>query len=334
VGGKLQSRLTVSLITTIFNEAETLPSLLDSISRQTHLPDEVIVVDGGSTDRTVEILHQWRDRLPLTIVVADGASISEGRNIGINRASGTIIAVTDAGTVLDKGWLHQLIYRFEDPDQSVDVAAGFFHPDPRSSFETALAATTLPDRAEIDPETFLPSSRSVAFRRSWFEAGMQYPEWLDYCEDVVFDLRLKRAGARFQFAPDAVASFRPRPDLSGFWKQYYRYARGDGKAGLFWKRHLVRYLTYLVIVPSFVVIRSPAWRLLVMTGAVGYMWQPVRRLWRRSDGDLAKSLKLAPLAAILRGFGDIAKMAGYPVGLIWRSRRYGLRRDWSSIPER
>lgn len=333
MSGEQQNRSTVSLITTIFNEADSLPSLLSSISRQRRMPAEVIVVDGGSTDESVEILRGWRNRLPLTVVIAEGANISEGRNIGIARACGEIIAVTDAGTVLDDDWLYHLVRAFEDPERSIDVAAGFFRPDPKSQFETALAATTLPDFGEIDPETFLPSSRSVAFRKSWFDAGIRYPEWLDYCEDVVIDLRLKRAEARFQFVPDAQVSFRPRADFSGFWSQYYRYARGDGKAGLFWKRHLVRYLTYLVVAPSLVFSRSLVWRLVVLAGAMLYIRQPVRRLWQRSDNDFWTILKLAPLAALLRGAGDIAKMFGYPVGLFWRARRHGLHHDWRSIPE-
>lgn len=332
MAGDLKNRITVSLVTTIFNEADSLPSFLSSISRQRRMPDQMIVVDGGSTDESVKILQEWQDRLPLT-VVAEDANISEGRNIGIARACGEIIAVTDAGTVLDDEWLEKLIQPFEVPERSIDVAAGFFRPDPKSQFETALAATTLPDTDEIFPDTFLPSSRSIAFRRSWFDAGMRYPEWLDYCEDVVFDLRLRRAGARFQFLPDAQVSFRPRSDFVGFWNQYYRYARGDGKAGLFWKRHLARYLTYLVVAPSFLVSRSPAWRILVLAGAILYIRQPVRRLWQRSDRDIRTTLKLAPLAVLLRGAGDIAKMSGYPAGLFWRARRYGLRRGWRSIPE-
>jgi glycosyltransferase involved in cell wall biosynthesis len=334
VTGNAPQEKSVSLVLTIFNEAESLPALLASIEYQSRLPDEVIIVDGGSTDGSVSVLREWQDRLPLTVIESPGANISAGRNIGIERASSDVVAVTDAGTVLDRTWLERLIGPFGDEHAEVDVAAGFFRPYTASEFEVALAATTLPDEDEIDPESFLPSSRSVAFRRSWFEAGMCYPEWLDYCEDVVFDLRLRRAGARFRFVPRAAVSFRPRPDLISFIKQYYRYARGDGKAGLFWKRHLIRYATYLVAAPSFFLVRSRVWKLLIILGALGYMRRPAERLWRRSDGDILSTLRLMPLSAILRGAGDLAKMAGYPVGLIWRARRYGLRRDWRTIPER
>lgn len=323
-----------TLVMTIKNEADTLPELLESIAGQTLAPAEVIVVDGGSNDDSLAILDRWRGRLPLSVHLAPGVSISEGRNVGIRQATTDLIAVTDAGVRLDPRWLEHLIDPLTQSAIPVDVSAGFFEPDARGSFEIALAATTLPDAEEIDPASFLPSSRSVAFRKSWFDAGVEYPEWLDYGEDLVFDLRLKRAGARFAFQPAAIARFRPRRNVRSFWKQYHLYARGDGKAGLFLKRHLSRYMTYTVVVPLFIVIRAPLWRGLVVLGAIAYMRRPVKRLWNRSGGNVAQTARLAPLAGVLRAIGDFAKMAGYPEGVLWRARTYGIRRGWRSIPER
>jgi glycosyltransferase involved in cell wall biosynthesis len=323
----------VTLVTTVLNEAEQLPELLASIERQTMKPTEVIVVDGGSSDGTINVLRSWETRLPLVILSAPGANISQGRNIAIDRAMTPIIAVTDAGVTLDRSWLERIVAPFHESESPVDLASGFFHPDARSGFERALAAATLPDAGEIDPETFLPSSRSVAFRRSWFEAGVRYPEWLDYCEDVVFDLRMKRAGARFVFKPDAFVRFRPRTTLRAFWNQYYLYARGDGRAGLFWKRHLIRYATYFALIPSIIVFRNPWLRVIVALGGLAYMRLPVRRLLVRHPDRRDEIPRLTIQAALIRFVGDVAKMIGYPAGLIWRARRYGLRRDWRSISD-
>ena len=108
-----------------------------------------------------------------------------------------------------------------------------------------MGATVLPAREDVSPERFLPSSRSVAFRKAAWAAAGGYPEWLDYSEDLVFDLALKARGCRFVFVPQALAYFRPRGSLRAFYLQYYRYARGDGKADLWRKRHAIRYATYL-----------------------------------------------------------------------------------------
>ncbi len=323
----------ISLVLTVLNEGENLSRLLDSITRQTRWPDEVVIVDGGSTDDSAEILERWSGDLPLRVIHALGANISAGRNIAIRHSEGDIIAVTDAGVTLDSTWLEHLTDPLIDGEEAIDAVGGFFVPDAQTTFEHALAATTLPDVEEISPGAFLPSSRSFAFRRSWFEAGVRYPEWLDYCEDLVLDLRLKRAGARFIFAPDATVRFRPRKSALAFWRQYYLYARGDGRAGLFMTRHLARYLTYVLLAPSFVLVRSPAWRAIVVLGAIVYMRRPIRRLRARGQWHLSEFIGLTMRTVMLRALGDVAKMAGYPVGLWWRFRTHGIRQDWTSIPD-
>lgn len=325
----------VSLILTVRNEEASLDALFRSIAKQTRIPDEVILVDGGSTDRTLGIARSWSERLPLTVISAPGASIAQGRNLALQAASGEIIAVTDAGVVLEPHWLEGLTQPFSRPAaQQPDVVAGFFEARPESRFELFLGATTLPDVDEIHPEHFLPSSRSLAFRRGLVDAGMRYPEWLDYCEDLIFDLRLRRAGARFEFQPSAIAGFRPRATLGTYWRQYQHYARGDGKSGLFARRHLLRYATYLVVLPVLALRRDRVALALGVTGGAVYLRHPARRLLRRRDRLTSSELALGLLALpCLRALGDIAKMTGYPVGLIWRWRRYGPRKTWRTIPE-
>ncbi|MDI3339545.1 MAG: glycosyltransferase [Sphaerobacter sp.] len=328
------SRPSVSLVLTVKDEAATIDEVLASIAEQTQPPDEVIVVDGGSRDGTVARLRAWEARLPLRTLEAPGATISQGRNHALARATGDLVAVTDAGVRLDPAWLERLTEPFTRAGWQPDVVSGFFRADPRSRFELALAATTLPDEGEIDGRRFLPSSRSVAFRRSWYLAGIQYPEWLDYCEDLIFDLRLRRAGARFMFQPSAFVWFRPRTSLRAYWHQYFRYARGDGKAGLFARRHAARYLTYGLLVPLALSGRYPRVTRAAALGAVLYMRRPWLRLWRRRAELPARDLLLAAaLAPLLRLVGDVAKMCGYPVGVAWRARRFGLRVSWQRIPE-
>ncbi len=333
----------VSLICTVKNEAEALPRLLTSLAAQTRAPDEIIIVDGGSTDATLEILREYAHTMPLQIISAPGANISQGRNIAIRAAHGEIICATDAGVRLDPNWVAELVAPFQAQkppgvssantvhSSSVDVVSGFFVPDPHSVFETALAATTLPMLRDIVPEKFLPSSRSVAFRKAAWEYVGGYPEWLDYCEDLIFDFALRRAGFRFVFAPRARVYFRPRPNLRAFFRQYYHYARGDGKADLWLLRHLIRYTTYGIALPlTLALLFSGFWLLgigILTVGFFGMFFTPYRRLlptlrdfsWR----DRARALAWVP---IIRITGDVAKMLGYPVGVVWRwKHRKGAR---------
>lgn len=316
----------VSVVATVKNEGQSIRGLLDSLTAQERPPDEIVIVDGGSTDGTVDIVEEYEGRLPLKVTVRDGANISQGRNLAIRQASGEVIASTDGGVRLDAGWLKHLAAALQDDE--VDVASGFFVADPRSVFETALGATVLPDLADIDPEKFLPSSRSVAFRKSsWSEVG-GYPEWLDYSEDLFFDLRLREAGFRFKFVLEAVVRFAPRPSLSAFFRQYYRYARGDGKADLWRYRHLVRYGSYLLLAPILILLGATTtpwfWGLLLVLG-LAHLWAPFRRLIPRlSSLTGVERLEAILWVPMIRLTGDLAKMLGYPVGVWWRLRHRPL----------
>lgn len=318
----------VSLILTVLNEGKHIRRLLDSVSRQSRLPDEVVVCDGGSTDNTVAVIEEYANRLPLRVIVAPCANISQGRNVAIHTASGDIIAVTDAGVWLEDRWLEELIGSLEfEVGSSPVMAAGFYKSDPQNVFEVALGATTLPEVGEINPAKFLPSSRSVAFRKEAWEAVDGYPEWLDYSEDVVFDLAMREKFGAFAFAPKAIAHFRPRPSLAAFAKQYFNYAKGDGRANLWPKIHFIRYFTYLAAAPLLVyaaVTVSPwLWALGAVAG-LAYIRRPLQRLAKRTTdlGNLADWLAVAFWIPVIRVTGDLAKMIGYPVGA-WRRIRGG-----------
>ncbi len=189
-----------------------------------------------------------------------------------------------------------------------------------------MGATVLPTLADVDPARFLPSSRSVAFTRSAWQAAGGYPEWIDYCEDLIFDLRVRAACGPFGWAPGALAHFRPRGSLRGYFKQYYRYARGDGKADLWRKRHAIRYVTYLVGLPALLALglaRSPLWWLALGAGFAAYCRTPYRRLLPYLPRLSVRDRLCASLwVPVIRVTGDVAKMLGYPAGWAWRVRNW------------
>ncbi|MCE7987321.1 MAG: glycosyltransferase [Caldilinea sp. CFX5] len=346
----VMNRLPVSVIVTVFNERQQIERLLTSLAKQDYPPAEVVICDGGSSDGTVAAIQSWQAHHPqplaqLRVLVEPGANISRGRNIAIAAATSPIIAATDAGVTLTPGWLAALMAPWANtdpiraPDQAPLAVAGFFEADTRAAtgapslFVTAMAATVLPQRAEIDPNKFLPSSRSVAFTKAAWQAAGGYPEWLDYCEDLLFDFAVNAqrpaAPSAFVWAPAAVVYFRPRDSLRAFWTQYYRYARGDGKADLWRKRHLIRYVTYGVLLPALLgyacwgfFARWLGWAGLLL-GVVLYCAQPWQRLHRLgAELSTIQWLQAALLAPIIRVVGDVAKMVGYPVGLWWRRQHW------------
>lgn len=329
-GARYNRAALISLIFTVLNEAQSLPALLDSIAAQSRQPDEVVICDGGSTDATLAILQneQQKGRFCLKILVETGANISRGRNVAIAAAQGPIIACSDAGVRLHPQWLDELTQdlrlALQQQRQTPMATAGFFLPDPHNTFEIAMSATVLPELRDIKAESFLPSSRSVAFLKTAWTRVNGYPEWLDYCEDLIFDFAIQTHCGGFTFAPKALVYFRPRGSLRSFYKQYYLYARGDGKANLWLKRHLIRYATYLIGFPALALggwLISPwLWLCLLIAGFL-YVRTPLRRLVAMPQWpslSVAERLRALVFVPTIRVVGDIAKMIGYPAGLAWR----------------
>ena len=309
-----------SLIFTVLNEERAMAEFLQSIHALTEKPQEIVIVDGGSTDATVEIIRGWTppEGVRVQLVVSEGANISSGRNQAIALASNPIIAVSDAGATLDTRWLESLVRPFIT---EADVASGFFVSSGATFWERAIGAVITPALSEIDGETFLPSSRSVAFRKTAWSTAGGYPEWLDYCEDLLFDLQLKEDGAVFVFVPDAIASWNARPSLKAFAKQYYRYARGDGKSGLWRRRHLARYSAYALGLVLLAATWLTPWALAALiVGAGAYLAKFLRRVVRARTSLGAETPWVVLLAPLIVVTGDVAKMVGYPAGLSWRSR--------------
>lgn len=323
-GSPPQAAEPVSLCATLFNEADSVAAWLQSIFAQTRPPEEIVLCDAGSTDGTIEHLEALADSDPrVRLIVEPGANVPEGRNTAIGAAAGPIVAVTDAGTILEPEWLERLVAPLR-ADPELAVSAGFYRPAGRNAFERVLATVITPRRRDIADDGFPPSSRSVAFRKSWWERVGGYPAWLRAGEDLVFDYRLRDLGARFEFAPEAIVAWYPRPTLRDFYAQYKHYARGDGHGHLFFRRHAIRYGAYAVgLALALRSRRSRLARLALALGLYGHMRKFLRRVAEEQPlegpGGMAAAYGLAPVIVVV---GDVAKMVGFPQGL-WERRRAG-----------
>jgi glycosyltransferase involved in cell wall biosynthesis len=98
--------LTVSLIIPVYNEEDYLKSCLESIASQSVMPNEVIVVDNNSTDRSVEIAKSYSF---VKVINEKKQGIVYARNRGFDAAVSDIIGRIDADTRLGKDWVHTVL---------------------------------------------------------------------------------------------------------------------------------------------------------------------------------------------------------------------------------
>ncbi len=243
----------VSLILTLVNEADSLPAWLDSLSTQTRRPDELVIVDGGSTDGSLELLRSFAENseFPVTILSEPGANIARGRNIAIENAQHEIIASTDLGCRLNPAWLENITAPFEI-DQKTQISAGWYEMIKSSSAKMALFGA---DIEKINPQAFLPSSRSIAFTRAAWQAVGGYPEWVTLTgEDSLFDIELKKACRHWAFAAEAVVYWQAPSSLSEYWHKLRSWSVGDGESlfggRLYW--HSLLRLVFLLVSIIFV----------------------------------------------------------------------------------
>jgi hypothetical protein len=114
--------ITVGIITR--NRARDLQNALESLTMQDRVPDEVVIVDNGSTDDTRAVIAEFEDRLPLRYVHLAEASIPSARNLVLEHATQEIVSFTDDDCAIPREWLSSVERGFLRAD-NVGVVGGW-----------------------------------------------------------------------------------------------------------------------------------------------------------------------------------------------------------------
>jgi glycosyltransferase involved in cell wall biosynthesis len=319
----------ISVVVPVRNDAEGALALLDALAAQTRAPDEVIIVDDGSTDGTRAALEARTDSpLAFRVVDASRVGIAGARNLGISEARHEWIACTDAGCLPVPRWLEAI----EQASGEADFIPGSVIVDAHTPLQRVLAISAFPQPSELGDRSrtvriahrlfgrALSADRTgggyMAFRRTVWEQVGGFPLGLRSSDDRAFSTTIARAGFRIVRAPGAAVHWRPRATLLGNLAMFHKYSRGDLRVRPR-RRHLIRALAYAGAL-AVVARGSPAERFGLASAGVAYVWLP---LHRAAQSELPVRYWMWIPAVI--GLKDLAQIAGTGSGLIDAARSGG-----------
>jgi len=220
----------VSVVIPVLNGAGFINRCLDSVVRLDY-PEtsfEVLVVDNGSTDGTVEMVRAFQGNNPQVKLHFEKIKSSyAARNLGIMNAKGKIIAFTDVDCIVDRKWLVNLVKRFSGG--SIGGVAGEILPDRGDSIveRYTTKAGILSQKRTLSFE-FLPypQTANVAYKRELFDRIGYFDNVISGGDaDFAWRVQLK-TGYKISYAPDAVVFHKHRTDLRGLFKQQFKYGCG------------------------------------------------------------------------------------------------------------
>ncbi|WP_349371490.1 glycosyltransferase family 2 protein [Salinarimonas sp.] len=193
----------ISIVVPCFQAAATLEATLLSLFEQTYPDLQIIVMDGGSTDGSVEIIERYADRLAFWVSAKDAGQV-DALNKGFAKADGDVFGWLCADDRLLPGALHRVAREFT-ADPTIDVVTGgctrdfdgksVVYTQPAPDFIERLFITNTVEQ----PSTFW---RAALHRRiGAVDGSMRYAfDWELWC-------RFTRAGARWKAIPDLLSVY-------------------------------------------------------------------------------------------------------------------------------
>lgn len=193
-----------SVIIPTLNEEKFIGFLLESLVKQTEKNFEVVVVDGSSKDKTVEIASSFQKQLPkLRVIVSKKANLPLQRNLGAKEAHGDWFVFVDADSVL-------LPYFFERvgafiAKQKPKLFTTWFRPDTNIDGDALLTSlfNLLFEGAILLHRPFSPGPLTIVYR-SAFNLVSGYDERHTFNEDIDFGFRLEKRGIHLRILPETL----------------------------------------------------------------------------------------------------------------------------------
>ena len=313
--GFANEKMKISVVVPVLNEEQSIRALLDGLLRQTRLPEEIVIVDAGSTDATPHIVEEYKAQSDRVRLIRElNALPGRGRNVGAANATHEWLAFIDAGVRPATDWLAGIAERAES-DPTVDVVYGAWQPVTDSFFKecAAIAYAYVPENG-VDKES--RAILSSLMRRSVWQEVDGFSEHLRSAEDLLFMSKIDECGFKTAYAPDAVVSWSLPSSLGRTFNRFFVYSRNNLKAGLGrqWQVSIILRYLLLLAVAVVVSIATPRWPLIVIAillllfvaRSIALLWRNRVRFPASFIRNIARVLVLIPVLITL----DAATIAG------------------------
>lgn len=248
-----------------------IENCLNSIMHQNYKNFELIVVDGHSTDNTVEIARKYTDK----VYYETSGTRASACNVGVNHAKGDIIVFTDDDCEVPKDWLMQIAANFNN--EPIDVLGGSaITPEQSSKIEKAFGAVLnhlLLFTYSWDSCEKVIGCNSAYKKQDLIEIG-GFNEKLPTAEETELNFRLKKLGKKIKYSEKLSLLHNRRGTIRLFCKQQFKFGIGKGK----WLRSnpsaikasniIVQLLIFgtFVILPILVVFNLTIASIILLTG--------------------------------------------------------------------
>ncbi len=231
--GSIGQSLAISVIVPAYNSEKTIENTLKSLQKQTMSPDEVIIVDDASTDRTPDIAEKYFRLIRLT----QNQGPAKARNIGIRNAAGDIVAFIDADCEATPTWIESIKKCFtKNPEEmvimgNIQIPASTVLGDSISALGFPGGGAVGFDKMwKVDEHGYTDhiTSANFAARKKVFETYGFFDESfpLPGSEDPELSFRLSRLGVRIHYCSEVLVYHVPRTSFASFVR--WQVVRGRG----------------------------------------------------------------------------------------------------------
>jgi biofilm PGA synthesis N-glycosyltransferase PgaC len=228
----------VSIIVPGYNEEKVISNCIKSILNSSYKNFEIILVDDGSTDQTLQVMRRYENPPRVQVLTQPNSGKAVALNTGFQQAKGEVLFFVDADGIFTHSTIREMLNAFNS--EKVGAVCGNDAPTNLNHLQTKLMAlqthvgTGFVRRALAEINCLPIVSGNVgAFRRSalkwpFVQLGKEAEPFKKgfIGEDLELTWRIHRAGYRVNFAPRAIVLAEVPSTISALWKQRVRWARG------------------------------------------------------------------------------------------------------------